>query len=102
MRVRTRLLLPAVLALVATSLVVPSVAHAEVPPVAEPSLFVVRAPVTSNDGVLIVSTKKLEWFTDRPNRDAGSLSTKELVDHWNGWGFEGDPPNATPVTLDVS
>jgi hypothetical protein len=95
------MLLPALLGLVITATVVPSVAHAEVPPVAEPSLFVVRAPVHQNDGVLTVDTKKLEWFTDRPNRDAGEITAKELVAHWNGWGFRGDPPNAALIGRDT-
>jgi rhizosphere induced protein len=99
---RARILLPALLGSVIAATVVPiASAGAEVPPIAEPSLFVVRAPITSNDGVLTVSTKKLEWFTDRPNHDAGSLSTKELVDHWNGWGFKGDPPNAALIGPDT-
>jgi len=51
--------------------------------------------------LLTVNTKKLEWFTDRPNRDAGSISAKELVDHWNGWGFKGDPPNAALIGRDT-
>ena len=92
-RTRARLLLPVLLALVATVVVVPSTAGARVPPSAEPSLFVVRAPVHHNDGALTVSARKLEWFTDRPNRDAGTLSARELVDHWGGWGFQSDPPN---------
>jgi hypothetical protein len=87
--------------LVITATVVPSVAHAEVPPVAEPSLFVVRAPIHQNDGVLTVRTRDLEWFTDRPNRDAGSLTTKELVKHWDSWGFKGDPPNAALIGRDT-
>jgi hypothetical protein len=98
---RTRLLLPALLALVVTATVVPSIARAEVPPVAEPSLFVVRAPAHHDDGVLSVRTKNLEWFTDRPDRDAGRLSTKELVEHWESWGFGSDPPNAALVGDDV-
>jgi rhizosphere induced protein len=81
-------------ALVAATLVTPTVARAEVPPKAEPTLFVVRAPMSHDDGVLTVRSKKLQWFTDRPNRDTGKLTADELVDHWGGWGFAADPPNA--------
>jgi hypothetical protein len=91
---RARVLFVALLTALAAAVSAPSIARAEPPPDDEPSLFVVRAPARHDDGVLTVRTKKLEWFTDRPNRDAGRLTAKELADHWGGWGFEGDPPNA--------
>jgi rhizosphere induced protein len=77
---------------------IPSVATAKPPNAAEPSLFVVRAPATYDNGVLTIRTNNLEWFTDRPNRNADSLTSKELVEHWGGWGFSHDPPNAAIIS----
>ncbi len=91
---RARMLFVALLTALVATVSAPSIAGAKPPPDDEPSLFVVRARARHDDGVLTVRTKRLEWFTDRPNRDAGRLTAKELVDHWGGWGFEGDPPNA--------
>ncbi len=34
------------------------------------------------------------WFSDRPQRDSGTVSTRRLVDNWSQLGFVADPPNA--------
>ena len=35
-----------------------------------------------------------QWFTDRPERDAGRQATQSFVDEWDAYGFTVDPPNA--------
>jgi microcystin-dependent protein len=34
------------------------------------------------------------WFSDRPERDSGTVSTRRIVDDWSRLGFVADPPNA--------
>jgi len=34
------------------------------------------------------------WFTDRPERNAGSMTLADLVSMWSAQGFDTDPPNA--------
>lgn len=34
------------------------------------------------------------WFTDRPHRNAGRITTPELMGAWNAFGFATVPPNA--------
>jgi microcystin-dependent protein len=37
------------------------------------------------------------WFTDRPDRSAGSITTARLQSEWAGFGFDEIPPNAALV-----
>jgi len=34
------------------------------------------------------------WFTNRPERNAGSMTLADLVSMWSAQGFDTDPPNA--------
>jgi hypothetical protein len=43
---------------------------------------------------------QLVWFQDRPNRDAGQLSTGDLVSGWAKLGFAADAPNAVLTLLE--
>ncbi len=74
-------------------LVAPSSATAAPPPRA-PTLFVLRGPARHVGGGLTVRTRKVDWFTDRPQRQAGTITPETLVDNWQAWGFADDPPNA--------
>ena len=37
------------------------------------------------------------WFTDRPDRNAGTMTVADLVSTWSAQGFDTDPPNAAVV-----
>jgi hypothetical protein len=81
--------------LVATGLVgtaMPTAAKA--PPEDDPTLFVLRGEASVASGDLTIHDKKTEWLTDRPARDAGFLTPKQLDQGWDRWGFDDDPPNA--------
>lgn len=41
--------------------------------------------------------RQTTWFSDRPQRDAGRVSTKGLFGAWRGLGFRSSPPNAALV-----
>ena len=55
--------------------------------------------VMNADGRLsFVSDGTVQWFTDRPDRDAGSATLEELTGLWDdGRTFSDDPPNAAVV-----
>lgn len=57
-------------------------------------LFVLRGPAEVADGRIAVTTDVVEWFNDRPQRNAGVAEAGELVDNWQEYGFETEPPNA--------
>ena len=42
---------------------------------------------------------KLTWFTDRPDREAGSVSFDDLISQWDN-GFAGDDPNSALLFKD--
>jgi rhizosphere induced protein len=79
-----------------------SPATAAPPPQRAPTLFVLRGP-TRGGRELSVSTRRVEWFTDRPERRAGTMTPQALVRGWQAWGFDHDAPNAalTGKHLDV-
>ena len=66
-------------------------------------LFSVLAPtmVVASDGanftLTIPSTATTAWFTDRPERNAGSFTVADLVSIWSAEQFDTDPPNAAVV-----
>ena len=39
-------------------------------------------------------TNRVTWFTDRPTRDAGTVSLASFLRAWGPVGFHADPPNA--------
>lgn len=44
--------------------------------------------------------RKSLWFSDRPNRDSGLVTTRRLFGKWDRLGFLADPPNAA-LTLEL-
>jgi hypothetical protein len=40
------------------------------------------------------------WFSDRPQRQAGTEPTSAVVGDWDAYGFRADPPNAALVLTD--
>jgi microcystin-dependent protein len=40
------------------------------------------------------------WFTDRPQREAGRVTTRSLLGSWRRLGFAAEPPNAAVVLDD--
>ena len=40
---------------------------------------------------------RVTWFTDRPDRRAGSTTLRQLAQMWTASGFDTDPPNAALV-----
>ena len=67
-------------------------------------LFVQNAiAVTLSEGVLTMQgiTPDTLYFSDRPDRIVGRVSTREFVDHWSKGkdSFEANPPNAVLSTL---
>jgi hypothetical protein len=75
-------------------------AEAARPPNA-PTLFVLRGAAHGGDAKLTVRTGSVEWFTDRPVRQAGEMTPRRLVQGWKGWGFANDPPNAAITGKDL-
>lgn len=59
--------------------------------------------VTLSEGVLTMQgiTPDTLYFSDRPDRIVGRVSTREFVDHWSKGkdSFEANPPNAVLSTL---
>gem|GEM_PF-5902045 len=39
-------------------------------------------------------TERVTWFTDRPDRDAGTVALQAFLRAWGPVGFQADPPNA--------
>ncbi len=42
---------------------------------------------------LTTAGERMIWFSDRPDRKAGSLRTDEFIAIWPDFGFDEDPPN---------
>lgn len=57
-------------------------------------LFVVRGPTDVSDGRISIETDLVEWFRERPSRQAGAVVADQLVERWPALGFDQDPPNA--------
>ena len=63
-------------------------------------LFSVLAPsmdvAASGDAftLSVPADSSTAWFTDRPDRTAGSMTLADLVSMWSAQGFDTDPPNA--------
>lgn len=66
-------------------------------------LFSVLAPTLTiavdGDGYRLAmpATSAVSWFTDRPDRTAGTLSAADLAGLWSAEDFLDDPPNAALV-----
>lgn len=90
-----RLLLAAILA---SAILVPS-AHA-----AEPGILYsidARSATVSKAGkthrLALPASTRVVWFSDRPARQAGTLTLRGLVGIWEASGFVEDPPNAAVI-----
>jgi hypothetical protein len=46
--------------------------------------------------------KHTVWFSDRPNRDSGHMSTRTFTRDWKSFGFSSDRPNAALSAIDAS
>lgn len=57
-------------------------------------LFVLRGPATITGDVIEIDAETVEWFTDRPQRQAGTGPLQDLIENWSAYGFADDPPNA--------
>src|SRR5690554_5275481 len=64
-----------------------SVAAAPPPRGSVPTLFVLRGTAEHDDGVLVMRARRIKWFTDRPVRDVGRMTSRQLVRGWARWGF---------------
>jgi hypothetical protein len=62
-------------------------------------LFVVRGSGRLDDGKLTIEDPRVEWFTDRPQRDAGVMSADALVAELSS--AEANPPNAELIGADA-
>jgi len=50
---------------------------------------------------LATADRHTVWFSDRPARLSGTLTTAELVRDWSGFGFVADPPTVAIVLHDA-
>jgi hypothetical protein len=62
-----------------------------------PLLFMLRGEASLTTNTIRVNTRVVEWFSDRPSRQAGFASLHTLAQAWNDLGFSDDPPNAVIV-----
>jgi hypothetical protein len=46
--------------------------------------------------------KHTVWFSDRPNRHAGHMGTRNFAQAWSSFGFRADPPNAALSAIDAT
>ena len=51
--------------------------------------------------VLATADRHTVWFSDRPARLSGTLTTADLVRDWAGFGFVADPPTVAIVLHDA-
>lgn len=65
-------------------------------------LFALHGDAGIEGGRLVLAdTDRAIWFTDRPGRDAGSITVTGLVALWDDVGFAEDPPNAALLAGDA-
>jgi len=50
---------------------------------------------------LVTADRHTVWFSDRPARLSGTLTTSDLVRDWAGFGFVADPPTVAIVLHDA-
>ena len=72
---------------------------------AEQSMFVQTALAVTSDGTTLTLkdvTPSTLYFSDRPKRIVGHMTTADFVDLWaeGDNNFEEDPPNAVPAFLE--
>jgi hypothetical protein len=63
-------------------------------------LFVIDGPVELTEGRVSIEDETLEWFTDRPRRQAGQAAVADLVSNWSSYGFDKSAPNAALSATD--
>jgi hypothetical protein len=64
-------------------------------------LFVLRGEASVSGQRIEIKTDRVEWFTDRPKRQAGAAKVDELAKDWTAFGFGTLPPNAALSGDDV-
>ncbi len=63
-------------------------------------LIVARGEVLVENNTLKIDPELLEWFSDRPQHQAGKMKINELVSMWDA-AYKSSPPNAAIVSDDV-
>ena len=90
-----------VLALTATALLPAVAGAAGTPPGILYSVDAPNAVLTLPGGgpmqLSLPAPTRVTWFTDRPDRRAGSITLGQLAQMWSASGFDADPPNAALV-----
>jgi hypothetical protein len=101
-------LLAAALCLLAVTFAAPAPASAQSPKLAEQDISLLYTQTTSHGtmeptactckGRRVLTlhgvSAQMVWFSDRPARKSGQLSTRLFAREWAGFGFRADPPNA--------
>ncbi len=62
-------------------------------PASESLLFIARGDASARGGHLTIDATHIEWFTDRPDRNAGFTTLDTFAALWQT-AFAGDPPTA--------
>ena len=57
-------------------------------------LFALQGNARLQNNQLTVEAAHVDWFTDRPERYAGRMTTQAFVESWDRMGFDNVPPNA--------
>jgi hypothetical protein len=57
-------------------------------------LFVINGDATVAGDKLTMADDVIEWFTDRPNREAGQMSPDAFITAWQSGKLNDTPPNA--------
>ncbi len=90
---------PLLLALVLLGLMVPAASAADAPDIlfsANPkNVQIVKSGKTLR--LVMPANARTTWFTDRPERKAGSTNLRRLAATWTAMGFRADPPNAALI-----
>jgi Pentapeptide repeats (9 copies) len=92
-RAGTAVLLIALFVMTASSGASAGEARSELPE-ESPLLFVLRGEAKVSRDRLSIATRRVEWFTDRPERRAGISDAAALVRDWHDFGFDQTPPNS--------
>jgi hypothetical protein len=91
-----RIVYPVLFAIVLLGLMAPAASAADAPEIlfsANPkNVQIVKSGKTLR--LVMPANARTTWFTDRPERKAGSTNLRRLAATWTAMGFRADPPNA--------
>jgi hypothetical protein len=94
-----RLARPVLFAIVLLGLMAPAASAADAPEIlfsANPkNVQIVKSGKTLR--LVMPANARTTWFTDRPERKAGSTNLRRLAATWTAMGFRADPPNAALI-----